>query len=55
MWEVNLYALREQVLQHAAHEREIRLGEQPVLDLDLDAAVRVGALQLGDDLARQAR
>ena len=48
-----LVRVGEQVLQHAAHEREIRLGEQPVLDLDLDPAVRLRALQLGDDLARQ--
>ena len=48
-----LERVREQVLQHAPNKRKIDLGAQPVLDLDLDPAVRLGALQVGDDLARQ--
>ena len=43
----------QEVLQHAFNEPAIRLGDQPIFDLDLDFAVRLDAAQLGDDLSGQ--
>jgi hypothetical protein len=49
-----LEGVAQQVLQHALHEPAIPVGDQPILDLDLDLAVRLDAAEFGDDLCGQA-